>query len=75
MLPFCAAEGIGVIPWSPQARGRLTRDWSVTSMRSDTNEAVRRLFARYADADRIVVERVTAVAAARGISRGQVALA
>ena len=34
MLPLCAAEGIGVIPWSPQARGRLTRDWSITSIRS-----------------------------------------
>ena len=40
MLPLCAAEGIGVIPWSPQARGRLTRDWSITSTRSETDESV-----------------------------------
>ena len=75
MLPLCAAEGIGVIPWSPQARGRLTRDWSVTSTRSETDEAVTRLFAKSADADRKVVDRVAAVATARGISRAQVALA
>ena len=75
MLPLCAAEGIGVIPWSPQARGRLTRDWSITSTRSETDEAVGRLFAKFADADKQVVERVAGVAAARGISRAQVALA
>src|SRR5215472_12091762 len=75
MLPLCAAEGIGVIPWSPQARGRLTRAWSVTSTRSETDEAVTRLFAKSADADRKVVDRVAAVATARGISRAQVALA
>jgi aryl-alcohol dehydrogenase-like predicted oxidoreductase len=51
MLPLCAAEGIGVIPWSPQARVRLTRDWSITSTRSETDESVTRLFAKYADAD------------------------
>jgi 1-deoxyxylulose-5-phosphate synthase len=75
MLPLCAAEGIGVIPWSPQARGRLTRDWSVTSTRSETDDAVERLFAKTADADRKVADRVAEVAAARGISRAQVALA
>ncbi|HEY8287919.1 MAG TPA: aldo/keto reductase [Acetobacteraceae bacterium] len=75
MLPLCAAEGVGVVPWSPQARGRLTRDWSITSTRSETDESVTRLFAGSADADRKVVDRVAAVAKARGISRGQVALA
>ena len=39
MLPLCAAEGIGVIPWSPQARGKLTRDWDYTSIRTETDEA------------------------------------
>jgi Aldo/keto reductase family len=38
MLPLCAAEGIGVIPWSPQARGRLTRDWDYTSMRTESDD-------------------------------------
>src|SRR5436305_11306799 len=75
MLPLCAAEGIGVIPLSPQARGRLTRDWDYTSLRTETDEAISRLFAKTEEADKKVVERVAAVAAARGISRAQVALA
>ena len=75
MLPLCAAEGIGVIPWSPQARGRLTRDWSITSTRSETDESVTRLFAKSEDADKKVVDCVASVAAARGVSRAQVALA
>ena len=75
MLPLCAAEGIGVIPWSPLARGRLTRDWDDTSARSETDEFGKRLYAKSADADRKVVERLTQVAAARGVPRAQVALA
>jgi aryl-alcohol dehydrogenase-like predicted oxidoreductase len=75
MLPLCAAEGIAVIPWSPQARGRLTRDWDYTSVRTETDEALGRLFAKTEDADRKVVDRVAQVAAARGIPRAQVALA
>ena len=75
MLPLCAAEGIGVIPWSPQARGRLTRDWNITSTRSETDESVTRLFGKTVEADAKVVDRVATVAAARGISRGQIALA
>ena len=75
MLPLCAAEGIGVIPWSPQARGKLTRDWNYTSIRTETDEAFGRLFAKSEDADRKVVDRVGQVAAARGIPRAQVALA
>ncbi len=75
MLPLCAAEGIGVIPWSPQARGRLTRDWSITSTRSETDELVTRLFAKSEDADKKVVDCLASVAAARDVSRAQVALA
>ena len=75
MLPLCAAEGIGVIPWSPQARGKLTRDWNYTSIRTETDEAFGRLFAKTEDADRKVVDRVAQVAAARGIPCAQVALA
>jgi aryl-alcohol dehydrogenase-like predicted oxidoreductase len=41
-LPLCAAEGIGVIPWSPQARGKLSRDWEYTSIRTETDEAMTR---------------------------------
>ena len=75
MLPLCAAEGIGVIPWSPQARGRLTRDWSVTSTRSETDDAVNRLFAHSVEADRKVADRVAQVAEGRGVPRAQIALA
>lgn len=75
MLPLCAAEGIGVIPWSPLARGRLTRDWDTTTERSQTDKFGRTLYARTADADRKVVEAVAAVAAERGVPRAQIALA
>jgi aryl-alcohol dehydrogenase-like predicted oxidoreductase len=75
MLPLCAAEGIGVIPWSPQARGRLTRDWDYTSIRTETDDAHQRLFAKSEEADRKVVDRVASVAAAQGIPRAQVAMA
>jgi aryl-alcohol dehydrogenase-like predicted oxidoreductase len=75
MLPQCAAEGIGVIPWSPLARGRLTRPWETTSVRSETDEFGKRLFARMVEADRQVVDRVARVAEARGLPRAQIALA
>jgi 1-deoxyxylulose-5-phosphate synthase len=75
MLPLCEAEGIGVIPWSPQARGKLSRDWDYTSIRTETDEAMTRLFADTQDADKKVVDRVAEVAKARGIPRAQIALA
>jgi len=75
MLPLCAAEGIGVIPWSPLARGRLTRDWDDTTERSQTDEFGSTLYAHTADADQKVVMAVAAIAAERGVPRAQVALA
>ncbi|MCK8488704.1 aldo/keto reductase [Paenibacillus sp. MBLB2552] len=75
MLPLCEAENIGVIPWSPLARGRLTRDWDEQSERSQTDLFGQRLYAPMAEADRKVVERVAEVAAQRGVPRAQVALA
>jgi len=75
MLPLCAAEGIGVIPWSPLARGRLTRDWSETTMRSETDHFGKTLYASTEEADRKVVERVAEIASRRGVSLAQVALA
>jgi aryl-alcohol dehydrogenase-like predicted oxidoreductase len=75
MLPLCEAEGVAVIPWSPQARGKLSRDWGYTSMRTETDDAITRLFAKTQEADKKVVERVAEVASARGIPRAQVALA
>jgi 1-deoxyxylulose-5-phosphate synthase len=75
MLPLCAAEGIGVIPWSPQARGRLSRDWDYTSIRTETDQAFGRLFAKTEEADRNVADRVAEVAQSRGVPRAQIALA
>lgn len=75
MLPLCEAENIGVIPWSPLARGRLTRDWDEQSERSQSDLFGQRLYAATAEADRKVVERVAEVAAQRGMPRAQVALA
>jgi 1-deoxyxylulose-5-phosphate synthase len=75
MLPLCKAEKIGVIPWSPLARGRLTRDWEETSKRSETDEFGKKLYAATVDADRKVVDRVAEVAAKREVPRSQIALA
>ena len=75
MLPLCADQGIGVIPWSPLARGRLTRDWNETSERQRTDVYGASLYTAMQDADRKVVEAVGEVAKARGVSRAQVALA
>jgi aryl-alcohol dehydrogenase-like predicted oxidoreductase len=72
MLPLCVDLGVGVIPWSPLARGRLTRDWDAVTARTETDEFGRAL---YRDEDKAIVDAVAAVAAARGISRAQVALA
>jgi aryl-alcohol dehydrogenase-like predicted oxidoreductase len=72
MLPLCADQGIGVIPWSPLARGRLARDWDAASARSATDEFGKTL---YQEGDREIVEAVTRIADARGVSRAQVALA
>jgi aryl-alcohol dehydrogenase (NADP+) len=74
MLPLCVDQGIGVLPWSPLARGRLTRDWDATTSRSQTDEFGRTLYDT-AESDRVVVERVAKVAQDRGVSRAQVALA
>jgi aryl-alcohol dehydrogenase-like predicted oxidoreductase len=75
MLPLCKEEGIAVIPWSPLARGRLTRDWDETTARSETDEFGKSLYAQTADTDRRIVERVAELAAQRGVSRAQIALA
>jgi 1-deoxyxylulose-5-phosphate synthase len=75
MLPLCKAEGVGVIPWSPLARGRLTRDWDEKSARSETDAFGKSLHEKTIDADRKIVERVAEIAAKRGVSRAQVGLA
>lgn len=72
MLPFCRDQNLAVIPWSPLARGRLTRPWDESSARQENDEFGRTL---YRDSDPAVVDAVAKVAEQRGVSRAQVALA
>jgi aryl-alcohol dehydrogenase-like predicted oxidoreductase len=75
MLPLCRAENVAVMPWSPLARGRLTRDWGQSSERSENDDIARSLYADHDVADRAIIEAVAKVAQARGVPRAQVALA
>lgn len=75
MLPLCADEGVGAIPWSPLARGRLTRPPGAESARSLTDGDYADLLYSQADSDRAIIEAVGAIADARGVSRAQIALA
>ncbi|OWT75498.1 MULTISPECIES: aldo/keto reductase [unclassified Achromobacter] len=75
MLPLCRDEGIGVIPWSPLARGRLARAWDDRTARDESDAVSKKLYGNTEEADRRVVEAVGAIAAARGVPRAQVALA
>lgn len=75
MMPLCAAEGIAVVPWSPLARGRLTRDWNETTNRMETDEFGKTLYTKTVDADQEIVGRVSEIATKRGVPRAQVALA
>jgi aryl-alcohol dehydrogenase-like predicted oxidoreductase len=75
MLPLCRAEGIAVIPWSPLARGRLTRAWDDSSARVETDEFGKGLYKNTAEADRRVVERVAEIARERNVPPAQIALA
>jgi 1-deoxyxylulose-5-phosphate synthase len=76
MMPLCRVEGIGVIPYSPLAAGRLTRDWSSdSSVRAETDQITRMKYDSTADADRGIVERVAEVAEKHGAPRVHVALA
>ena len=72
MLPLCIDQGVGVIPWSPLARGLLTRDVSSNTNRSETDEFGKTL---YGSANTEIIERVAEIAAQRGVSRAQIALA
>jgi aryl-alcohol dehydrogenase-like predicted oxidoreductase len=76
MLPLCLDQGVGVIPWSPLARGRLTRDWDDTSTaRSGTDKFGQTLYTQAEESDRAIAEAVASIASERGVSRAQVALA
>ena len=72
MLPLCEDQGVGVIPWSPLARGKLTRPWDTRTERSETDEFGKTL---YRDEDQVIVDRVLEIAAGRGVPPAQVALA
>ncbi|MCX4918359.1 aldo/keto reductase [Streptomyces sp. NBC_00687] len=72
MLPLCADQGVGVLPWSPLARGRLTRDWDTATERSRNDDFGRKL---YQEGDREIVDAVARIAADRGVPRARVALA
>jgi 1-deoxyxylulose-5-phosphate synthase len=72
MIPLCQDQGVGIIPWSPLARGRLTRPWDTTTSRSETDEWGASL---YRDEDARIVDKVYDVAQRHGVSRAQVALA
>jgi len=75
MLPLCQAQGLGVIPFSPLARGRLARAWTDSSSRSQTDAVTKRFYGATEEADRKVVEAVSRVAERRGVPRAHVAMA
>jgi aryl-alcohol dehydrogenase-like predicted oxidoreductase len=76
MIGLCAEEGIGVLPWSPLARGRLTRPWqSEATKRLQTDMFGKSMYSQTEDADRPVIDRLGALAEKRGESRAQIALA
>jgi aryl-alcohol dehydrogenase-like predicted oxidoreductase len=72
MIPFCIDQGVGVIPWSPLARGRVARPWDTETTRAENDEFGRTL---YTDADKPIVDVVGEIASERGIARAQVGLA
>ena len=75
MIPLCRDQGVGIIPWSPLARGKLARAWDEATVRSETDGFGKLLYTQNVDADREVIEAVGRIAADRGVSRATVALA
>ncbi|MGV3492013.1 MAG: aldo/keto reductase [Devosia sp.] len=75
MLPLCIDQGIGMIPWSPLARGRLTRPWGEETFRTETDLVTKRLYKKAEDSHRAVNGVVGEIAAERGAKMAQVALA
>jgi len=76
MLPLCLDRGVGVIPWSPLARGKLARPWDAeATKRSESDGYAKSLYAKTQEADKRVVDRLGELAAARGVPRAQLALA
>src|SRR5208283_1422885 len=77
MMPLCQTEKIGVIPWSPLARGRLTRpsDQKTTTDRSGQDAFGKILYGKTEEMDNVIVDRVTELAKKRGVPQAQIALA
>ena len=75
MIPLCMDQGVGIIPWSPLARGMLTRDWDEKTARSETDQFSRVIYGKTAEEDRKIVEVVAEVARERGLPHAQIALA
>lgn len=75
MIPLCEDEGVGLIPWSPLARGRLARSWDATTKRKESDGFGKHLYAAAQDADEAIVKAVGEIAEARGVERASVALA
>jgi aryl-alcohol dehydrogenase-like predicted oxidoreductase len=75
MLPFCEDQKIAVIPWSPLARGRLTRDWNESTSRQETDQFGKTLYTQAIDSDHKIIDAVGALAAVHGIPRAQIATA
>lgn len=75
MYPLCQAENIAVMPWSPLARGRLTRPWGETTARSVSDEYGSTLYQNSEENDAAIAQRVAAIAEDKGVSRAQIALA
>ena len=72
MIPLCQSEGIGVIPWSPLARGRLARPWQTeTTKRSETDQFGKSLYSKTEETDRKVVDRVGQISEQRGVPRAR----
>lgn len=75
MHPLCLREGIAVLPWSPLARGKLTRPWGETTARSVSDEVMAKLYRDTDENDAAIAERIATLAADKGVTRAQIALA
>lgn len=74
LLPLCRSDGIAVTPWSPLARGRLTRDWAADSSRLHSDDVATRLYRDNDASNQAITDAVAEIAEARGISRAKVAM-
>jgi aryl-alcohol dehydrogenase-like predicted oxidoreductase len=75
MHPYCRDQGVGVIPWSPIARGRLARPWGEETERARTDQVIANNYKQQVDSDRRVVEAVAQIAGERGVPMARIAYA